>query len=238
MSPKRISKRIAGCFLLALLLAGTPLAAQEKSYLAAGKPDAVALLPSPPTPDTKEYAADLAAVQRVFKARTQEEEKRATKDSGLSVFIFARAIGPFLQPGKFPETEALYLHVKGSLEGTITPSKEHWKRARPYLVDTNLALGAPEKSYSYPSGHSVRGTVYALVLAEVFPEKREAILRVGEEIGWERVVIGKHFPSDIYAGRVVGKAIFRELMASPDFQKDLACAKAEARAALSRAGVK
>jgi len=69
------------------------------------------------------------------------------------------------------------------------------------------------------------------VLAEVFPEKKEAILQIGRDIGWDRVLIGKHFLSDIQAGRVLGQAIVRELLASPAFQHDLAEAKAEIRSA-------
>jgi acid phosphatase (class A) len=56
-------------------------------------------------------------------------------------------------------------------------------------------------------------------------------LEIGRNIGWDRVLIGKHFPTDIYAGRVLGKAIVHELLASPAFQHDLAEAKAEVQAA-------
>jgi acid phosphatase (class A) len=65
------------------------------------------------------------------------------------------------------------------------------------------------------------------VLAELFPEKREAILTIGRDIGWDRVLIGKHFPTDVYAGRVLGQAIVRELRANAAFEHDLANAKAE-----------
>ena len=98
-------------------------------------------------------------------------------------------------------------------------------------MDDQLSLGVSEKSSGYPSGHSTRGTVYSLVLAEVFPEHKEAILEIGRNIGWDRVLIGMHFATDIYAGRVLGQAIVRELLASPAFQSDLAEAKAEAQAA-------
>ncbi|HWI56870.1 MAG TPA: phosphatase PAP2 family protein, partial [Bacillota bacterium] len=121
--------------------------------------------------------------------------------------------------------------VKKEIGGIIDQPKDHWKRRRPYQVDEQLNLGQPEKSFSYPSGHSTRGTVYSLVLAEVFPEKQEAILAIGRDIGWDRVLIGKHFPTDIYAGRVLGKAIVRELLASPAFQRDVAQARAEVKAA-------
>lgn len=52
-------------------------------------------------------------------------------------------------------------------------------------------------------------------------------MAIGRDIGWDRVLIGKHFATDINAGRVLGQAIARELLASPAFQRDLAEAKAE-----------
>jgi acid phosphatase (class A) len=70
-----------------------------------------------------------------------------------------------------------------------------------------------------------------MLLAELFPDRKEAILATGRDIGWDRVLLGKHFPTDIYAGRVLGQAIVRELLANPAFQHDLAEAKAEMRAA-------
>ena len=85
--------------------------------------------------------------------------------------------------------------------------------------------------YSYPSGHSTRGTVYAQVLAELFPEKREALVAKGRETGWLRVQGGVHYPTDIYAGRVLGQALARDFLASASFQADLAAVKAELAAA-------
>jgi len=73
--------------------------------------------------------------------------------------------------------------------------------------------------------------LYALVMAELFPENRDAILNIGRGIGWDRVLIGKHYPTDIFAGRVLAIATMRELSASPLFQRDLAAAKAEIAAA-------
>ncbi len=217
------------CLFLVLFLAfqgATPLRAQEH-YLAPGHPDGVALLAPPPISGSAEEAADLAMARMVFEHRTPAEEARANKDAGLSLFLFARAIGPDFKPGKFPKVEELFNKVRAQIGDIIDIPKNHWKRPRPYVLDPQLTLGKPEPSFSYPSGHSTRGTVYALMIAEVFPEKKDAILEVGREIGWDRVLIGKHFPTDVQAGRVLGQATFRELMASPAFQHDLAEAKAE-----------
>ena len=86
--------------------------------------------------------------------------------------------------------------------------------------------------YSYPSGHSTRGTLFALLLAELFPDRREAILAKGRDSGWLRVQGGVHYPTDIYAGRVLGQALARKFLSSPAFQRDFAAAQAELQAAL------
>jgi acid phosphatase (class A) len=174
-------------------------------------------------------------VRLVFKARTPEETARAKKDDSLSLFNFAEVIGPEFEPGRFPKMEALFEKVKTNITESINLPKNHWKRLRPYQIDADLSFGKPETSASYPSGHSSRGTVQALLLAEFFPEKREAILMYGREIGWDRVLVGKHFPTDVQAGRVLGQAIARELLASPAFQRDLAKAKAEVQERMAAA---
>jgi acid phosphatase (class A) len=141
--------------------------------------------------------------------------------------LFSSAAGAGFQVGKLPKTESLLQRVKREMGELIDTPKNHWKRKRPYQLDPELSLGNPEPSFGYPSGHSTRGTVYSLIIAELFPERREPILAFGRTIGWDRVLIGKHFPTDIQAGRVLGKAIFRELLSSPAFQRDLEAAKSE-----------
>ncbi|HEX4350146.1 MAG TPA: phosphatase PAP2 family protein, partial [Verrucomicrobiae bacterium] len=104
-------------------------------------------------------------------------------------------------------------------------------RPRPYVLDPTLASGKLEKSFSYPSGHSTESMVLALVLADLFPEHRDAIIAKARSIGWHRVEIARHYPTDIYAGRVLAQAIVREMKRSPDFQHDFAAAQAELTAA-------
>jgi acid phosphatase (class A) len=69
--------------------------------------------------------------------------------------------------------------------------------------------------------------VLGLVLAELFPDKHDAILAHAREMGWHRVEIGRHYPTDIYAGRVLAQAIVKQLNKNDQFQKDLAAAKKE-----------
>jgi acid phosphatase (class A) len=74
--------------------------------------------------------------------------------------------------------------------------------------------------------------VLALVLADLFPDQHDAIVAVARGIGWHRVQIARHYPTDIYAGRVLAQAIVKQMEKNDDFQKDLAAAKAEISAAM------
>jgi acid phosphatase (class A) len=230
---------ISSALAVFLLIQSAPAA--EKSYLPTSKPDGAELLPPPPLPGSAEEAADMATVRSVFHARTEAERKRATMDSTLSFALFTPAIGPDFDLEKLPKTKAMLDKTKKDIQEAIDLPKNHYQRKRPYQLDDTLTLGKPEPSFGYPSGHSTRGTVYAMLLAELYPEKKDPILAIGRDIGWDRVLIGKHFPTDIYAGRVLGRAIVRELKKSDAFQHDFEEAKAEiaalhAEPALSGAG--
>lgn len=221
--------------ILSVCLRAVPSLADENAYLTPGHPDGIAILPPPPAIGSEEEQADLASARAVFHGRTPAEQARAFKDATLSFELFKPAIGPAFRLNELPKTAALLQRVKKEVREVIDIPKEHWKRRRPYQLDSKLSLGEPETSFSYPSGHSTRGTVYSLVLTELFPDQRAAILEVGREIGWDRVLIGKHYPTDVYAGRVLGRAIMRELRTSAAFQRDLAEARAEIQAARSPA---
>ena len=211
--------------ILGLLLLSAPCYA-DPSYLAPRHPDGAELLPPPPAAGSVEEAADLASARAVFRARTDSEKQRAMANSTLSFSLFAPAIGADFDLEKLPKTKAMLEKVKKDIQEAIDLPKKHYQRKRPYQLDESLGLGKPEPSFSYPSGHSTRGTVYAMLLAELFPDK-DAILTIGRDIGWDRVLIGKHFPTDIYAGRVLARAIVRELKKNPAFSHDFAEAKAE-----------
>jgi acid phosphatase (class A) len=114
-------------------------------------------------------------------------------------------------------------------------AKNVFQRPRPYHVAPDRFPHSIEHEspthYSYPSGHSTRATVFAGLLAELWPDQREAILATGRECGWLRVEGGVHYPTDIYADRVLGQAIVRELLRNPAFQRDFAAVRAELAAA-------
>jgi acid phosphatase (class A) len=227
---KNTPLRFAGRFaplLLALAAAVAPLRAGAAHYLAAGQPDAAVLLAPPPLPGSPEEAADLAEVQAVCRAAPGNDVAAAMAEKKFSVFNFAPAVGDFFQPVKFPRTGQFFERVQKDAVEATDGAKEIWKRPRPYVLDPTLAAGKLEKSFSYPSGHSTESMVLALVLADLFPARREAIVAQARRLGWHRVEIARHYPTDIYAGRVFAQAIVREMKTNASFQADFAAARAE-----------
>lgn len=213
--------------LFAWSLSATPLHAKDLHYLNPGEPDAIALLAPPPAANSAEQAADLTEVESVAHSAPPADVAAAKAEHKLTVFAFTPVIGDFFQPGKLPETEKFLAAVQKDADLTAETAKEHWKRPRPYKFDPSLAAGKLEKSFSYPSAHSTESMTVALVLTELFPEKKDAIMAEARAIGWHRVEIGRHYPTDIYAGRVLAQAVVRQMKQNPVFQRDLSAAKAE-----------
>jgi membrane-associated phospholipid phosphatase len=203
-------------------------------YLKAGRPSADELLAPPPLPDSAEQAADMAAVVSASMASSSNDMALALSEKKFSVFNFTPAVGDFFKADKLPRAAAFFQRVQQDAIAVTDAAKEYWKRPRPYTLNPSLASGKLEKSFSYPSGHATESMVLALVLAEACPDRRDAIMAIGCSLGWHRVWIGRHYPTDIYAGRVFAKAIVREMKANHNFLDDLAEARAEITSAAAR----
>jgi hypothetical protein len=85
---------------------------------------------------------------------------------------------------------------------------------------------------SYPSGHSTYGTLCAIFLSEMLPEKQAEIFKRADEYRQSRLIVGAHFPSDVEAGRIVATTAAAVMSQNFAFQRDLATARIELRTAL------
>jgi acid phosphatase (class A) len=231
MNPPTLTHRSFLHAVFALALVAAPLCAGEAKYLSAGQPDALQLLAPPAAADTPEGRAELEATFAVHTSAAPELVARAADENKLTIFHFAPAIGAWFVSGKFPKTEALFKEVEAEAKAMTDDAKNQFKQPRPYHIAPQRFPHSIEHEdpthYSYPSGHSTRGTVFAALLAEIFPEKRVALLEKGRETGWLRVIGGVHYPSDVFAGRVLGQALAKEFLRNEKFQTDLAAARAE-----------
>jgi acid phosphatase (class A) len=210
------------------LLAGHAFAKEsELNFLPAGQPDAATLLAPPPLLDSVEQAAEMETVRSVYHAASDDDKNAAYAEKKFSVFNFTNAVGAWFVETNLPKTAAFFEKVQLDAETVTDLGKDFFQRPRPFTTDTNLANGKLEKSFSYPSGHSTESMVLALVLAEALPEKHDAIIAHARLMGWHRVQIARHYPSDIFAGRTLAQAIARQFKSSTEFEKEFAEAKAE-----------
>ena len=159
----------------------------------------------------------------------------AYAEKKFTVFNFSAAVGPYFVATNLPQTTAFFEKVQLDAETVTDLGKDYFKRPRPYVTDPGLANGKLEKSFSYPSGHSTESMVLALVLADLLPEQRDAIIAHARTIGWHRVQIARHYPGDIFAGRTLARAIVQQFRQNDDYQKEFTDAKKEIEAARTTA---
>lgn len=204
-------------------------------YLTPTSIDFVKLLPAPAKVDSQEYKAELETVLRVQESRTEAEIARAQSEQKLKITAFQSVLGATLTAENFPLTAKLLKHAESDSKVFSGAAKDYFARPRPKHDSRVKPVVEGEDEPAYPSGHATRGILFASILAELDPEHRDALMERGREIGWDRVLAGLHHPSDIVAGRVLGQAVFQAALANPEFQKDLAAAKAEYLAARKKA---
>jgi len=196
--------------------------AEPPALFRAGLVDPVKLLPAPAALDTQEMKAELRTVLRVQEARTDTDIKRARADEKIRVVSFQSALGPWLTANDLPRLQALFERMEKEAKFHSDIAKRHFKRPRPLVADARVKPLFEQSDPGYPSGHALRGQMFALVLSELAPDKADALLARGREIGWSRVVGGVHFPSDVIAGRTLGQALAREMLANPAMRTELA----------------
>jgi len=204
-------------------------------FLAPGKPDAATLLAPPPLPDSAEQTADLNEIRAVYHAAGSNDLAAAYAEKKFSVFNFTGAVGVYFVETNLPKTTAFFEKVQKDAATVTDLGKDFFQRPRPFTTDPSLANGKLEKSFSYPSGHATESMVLALVLADLLPDRHDAILAHARLIGWHRVQIARHYPTDIYAGRVLAQAIVKQFKKSDRFETEFNEAKAEIEAARTAA---
>jgi len=95
----------------------------------------------------------------------------------------------------------------------ILELKKYHNRPRPKDLDKKLPNYemASMKTPSYPSGHSVQGTLIAKVLGDKHPKAKSAFAKTGENISYSRRVARAHYKSDSKMGEQLGNSMYKHI---------------------------
>jgi len=231
----------AGCAGLMLgaggqaISAETPRAGVPAGYLAQSDlPDGLVLLPPPPAAGSPAAAADEAYFRDTRTLQGGPRWSQALADNAIlepgAFRSWSCAAGVALSNEGTPVTVRLLTRIAVDAGLGTYPAKAHYDRPRPFMVTELPTCTNPEPlrgNGSYPSGHSAVGWAWALVLAQLRPDRATEILTRGREFGDSRAICGVHYMTDVESGRTFGAGVVARLQASPEFQQDLTRARME-----------
>lgn len=203
-------------------------------YLGPDAIDILAILPPPPEKGDARYAAERRIFRETRKLQGTARWAMAVQDAATSpsdlLRDFSCAVGVELTPDNAPKLLHVAQKATRDTGRAAGLAKVHFGKKRPFQIDAGVTCVPPEsvgRSSDYPSGHSVAGWTWALVLAEAEPDRASAILARGRAYGDSRVVCGMHHPSAVEAGRLTASAVMARVAASAEYRADIEAARAE-----------
>jgi len=199
-------------------------------------PNSVLIVPKAPAPGSPRQKLDDAVAASALKLNKTARFKLAAQDATMhfpeAPNNFACAMGKLVSKEKTPRLYHL-LKRSGVDAGYATRKAKHtYNRMRPFTLN-NAPICTPQwaeelrHNGSYPSGHTSLGWAWALILAELVPERADAILARGIAYGESRIVCNVHWYSDVLAGRMMGASAVALMHDNPEFIADMKAAKAE-----------
>ncbi len=196
-------------------------------------PDPTRFLAEPPQPGTGPFENDTYYYHYGKEQRETARGAQAALDEvQWTSKAFSPAFGLLIDPDETPEIFKLAERARRDARAVNRTAKKHFHRTRPYVYFNEPSI-SPESdedykdSYSYPSGHAVRGWVYALTLALVAPDSTESLIVRAQEFAINRVLCGRHYKSDIDASLVEATAVMSRLLSNAAFQEQLEKARRE-----------
>jgi len=161
---------------------------------------------------TKTPSADLAEVRRAVKARTPAEAERARwwNVGGPAYRWNEIAVDTLLEEFVTLPLAARHLAlVHAAVDDAVAAAAANARRRpAPRTLDASLVTAyATPKAGGYPSMHAAAASSAAEVLGYLFPQRRGEFAAKADEAMLSRVLAGVEFPSDVQAGREIGRQV-------------------------------
>lgn len=224
--------------LIAAMMAAMGYAGTPEIYIEAEQlPHLLYIMPAPPAFNSPEFAYDEVRYNW-GKEQRQDSARLATAIADAEWNNLEVVLSRWQEAFGMPITEAATPHIYALLVNSITTvdpmrvePKAFYHRQRPFE-----RYGDPMPSHeepflrgegSYPSGHSLRGWLIGLVLAQVAPERAEAIMARSWEYCNSRVIVGAHWQSDVDNSRTAASVGFCALQAGERFRAHVLKAQQE-----------
>ena len=210
---------IASILVIGVFATGmAPQSTDQHKFLPAGAVNAELLIGAPPEPGSIEFNQEMAVVLWMQKIRTPADV--AFVEKPLNFDRFVPILGADLAAVDGVALEETLDAAIDEARAEYDAVKDRYNLPRPFLLnDAVKPVGDARPVASYPSGHAIRATVYARLLADVFPGKEAELTDLGKRIGYGRVTAGVHYPMDVIAGQTLGNAYADVILKQPAFQE-------------------
>ncbi|MDZ4363183.1 PA-phosphatase [Brevundimonas sp.] len=211
----------------------TPAAALA-GYLPA--PANISAGPAPGEPSSADRQQSLALSGLADTDRWFMATAHAELSPTLAVQHFDCRLGTRIEAVPTPALDRLMTRLATDVMARITALRRAEGRAGPVAMDparrSCVRLSASRRAQSsWPSGAAALGVAYGEALALLAPDRADAVRGMGAAIGDSAAICGLAWPSDVAAGAEVGRTVFAQAAATPDFIADAQAARAEIAAA-------
>jgi len=200
-------------------------------------PRLIDIMPAPPAFDSPEFANDV--VRYGWGKQQREDSVRvATAIADAEWFDHVKLYGQWkeafgleISEGNTPEIWKLMETSLATTDPMRRETKAYYHRQRPFERFNDSMPSHEEDNLrgegSYPSGHSLRGWTISLLLAQIAPQRADAIYRRGWDYCNSRVIVGAHWQSDVDASRAAASIGFCALQGSKEFVRQMKRAQEE-----------
>ncbi len=165
-------------------------------------------------------AQDFKAILHIQNKRSAADCALAKRDESLTIeTMFGGDIG-ILNDDETARMTVFLLKAYANAGINAYISKQLFKRPRPYVANSAVKpCISLEESYAYPSGHSLTARLFARIIAKVYPEREDALMKRATQYALNRVIGGVHHPSDVAAAFVLADHLANEMIEREDFFK-------------------